>query len=91
MPLVEGENNSDIINQGIGPNPTLKAAMKIDRATIGSTESVCASSILSKLCLMKKKAPRTQIDNNITTEENINKNRLPSLSINAAPIKVATT
>ena len=36
--LTSGENSSDIINQGIGPNPIEKARTKTDSETTGKIE-----------------------------------------------------
>lgn len=51
-PRTSGENNSDIMSQGIGPNPTLKAKTKIDKDAMGSICSRFASSVSPRLIFM---------------------------------------
>lgn len=90
-PFIFGENSSDIINHGIGPNPTLKAKMNTHREMTGRISRLVASSVLFWLILMKKKAPREDIERTIIDEEKVSRNLLPSLSITAAPKPVDTT
>ena len=52
--LTSGENSSDIINQGIGPNPMENTDTKTDRDVTGSQLILAAAVLLSKLSLMKK-------------------------------------
>ena len=51
-PRTSGENSSDIINQGMGPNPTLKAITKIDNEAKGTICSLVARAVLSSLNFM---------------------------------------
>ena len=52
--LTSGEKSSDIISQGMGPNPMENTDTNTDREVTGSQLILAAAALLSRLSLMKK-------------------------------------
>ena len=83
--LTPGGNSSDIISQGIGPNPKENANTKIERDNNG-IKSILSPSSSPRLSAIKKNPPRPLIDIVIMLEDRMSKVLLPALSITRAAI-----
>ena len=89
MPLTSGEKISDIINQGMGPNPMENAKMYRQRLDKGRKLMELATS--GWLFWIQKYSPRPYNDIIMIKAEEMSNILRPSLSIRMAARAVATT
>ena len=88
--FTSGAINSDIMSQGIAPNPRENAKTQIQRLGRGRNET-CEAASSPCSSRIQKYAPKELIDRAMMTPEEIKRQRRPYRSTTNIPVTVATT